>query len=99
MRKMGRADDLNNAKELLMADKIAKIRQDGEILEGLFIVSGNNDDYLVILPRYCTCRHFHLVCVREADRVCKHILATRMAGEKIRVFDVANWQDLLFREQ
>lgn len=89
-------DELEKAQLLIRENKIASLVTADEKLNQFFIVSGTHD-YLVILPNFCTCTHFHINCIKEQGKVCKHILACQMVGDNVREFEIDDWQDLLFR--
>jgi predicted nucleic acid-binding Zn finger protein len=88
--------ELEKAMKLISGDKIAKINPKDVTLEYHYIVTGSKDDYLVILPDFCTCEHFILRCLKVPGQVCYHILATRMVGE-VRTLELDNWLELLQR--
>lgn len=88
--------DQQKALKLVEDDKIALI--DDENLKDFYVVTGYYDDYLVVLPDFCTCDHFIHNCVREPGKVCKHILAVRMVEGKITRISMEDWTELLFRE-
>ncbi len=89
--------DLEKAMNLIKNDKIAKLNPEDENLQNHYIVTGSRDDYLVILPEYCTCEQFILRCLKEPGKICYHILATRMSS-KVRAIVLDDWIDLLLRE-
>ncbi|MHA2090698.1 MAG: hypothetical protein ACW98K_07545 [Candidatus Kariarchaeaceae archaeon] len=89
--------DRDKALQLVTEDKIAKINPEEENFADFYIVTGTRDDYLVILPDFCTCEHFIVRCLKSPDAICYHILAVKMAG-KVRSMELDNWLDLLLRE-
>jgi len=92
------SDDLVKAKDLIRERKVAVLKSPNIKLRDHFVVTGSQDDYLVILPNFCTCTHFHINCIKEKGRICKHILACKLAGSNTRELILENWQDLIYRE-
>lgn len=92
-----KTDDIDKARLFVEEKRISKLVGKEDEFENYYKVAGINDDYLVILPAYCTCIHFLLNCVKEKDKVCKHILAVRMVGDNIPEVSADDWLDLIFK--
>ena len=94
---MSQSEELDKAKDLIRAKKIARLQDANVNLKDHFVVDGSdNEQYLVILPAFCTCMHFHINCIKTPGMICKHILACRMVGSNIPEIVLDNWQSLLF---
>ncbi|MDH5401883.1 MAG: SWIM zinc finger family protein [Candidatus Heimdallarchaeota archaeon] len=88
-------EEVEKALELIQAKRIKKIHE-SELKNG-YIVTGKNDDYLVITPNYCTCQQFQINCLKESGKICKHILAVNMSTE-ISEYTKQSWLEILNRE-
>lgn len=91
--------DMEKAQELVRNDKLIRLKGDEFEFDNMYIVTGQRDDYLVVSPLYCSCEHFLLTCIKEPGRVCKHILATHIAGDNIREEPAEQWQEYVLRER
>lgn len=80
---------------LISEGKISKIKDKEK--DEFYHVIGNHDEYLVILPAFCTCEHFIIRLLNTQDEICYHILGVQMAGEIKQVSD-ENWIKLLLKE-
>lgn len=87
--------EIGKAQELVRNDKIARI--ESVEFDNFFVVTGTNDDYLVVLPRFCTCERFLIKCLIVPGKACKHLLAVKMA-KNIKTVSPVDWRDLLYRD-
>lgn len=86
--------DLERAIELISEGDISKIKDKEN--DDFYHVKGSKDEYLVILPNFCTCEQFILRCLNKPGAVCYHILGVQMA-EKITKISDENWIKLLLK--
>jgi predicted nucleic acid-binding Zn finger protein len=73
--------ELEKAQKFLTENKIKRIEAD---LPDMFEIESSIDEnikYLVLLPDFCSCTHFIFNCIKEKGKVCKHILAAKIAGK------------------
>jgi predicted nucleic acid-binding Zn finger protein len=86
--------DHERALELIAEGSISKMKGNEE--DGFYHVVGSNDEYLVVLPDFCTCEQFILRCINNPGDVCYHILAVQMSGKIDRTSD-EDWRKLLLK--
>lgn len=87
--------DHERAIVLISEGNISKIKEKEN--DDFYHVKGSKDEYLVILPKFCTCEQFILRCINTPGKICYHILAVQMAGEIKQVSD-ENWIKLLLKD-
>ena len=91
-------------KEVTAQDKALTLISEGSIShirgkeeEGFYHVIGSQDEYLVVLPNFCTCEQFILRSIKTIDRsICYHILAVQLSGTIERVSKL-DWIKLLLK--
>jgi predicted nucleic acid-binding Zn finger protein len=86
-------EELEKARQFLTENKIKRIKSD---LDDLFEVESSVDEevkYVVLLPDFCSCTHFIFNCIKEKNKVCKHILAAKITG-KVPLVEDPKWREL-----
>lgn len=84
----------NKALTLISEGSISHIR--GKEEEGFYHVIGSQDEYLVVLPNFCTCEQFILRSIKTPGEFCYHILAVQLSGTIERVSEL-DWMKLLLK--
>lgn len=94
---------LESSEEVFEQDKILEIIKIGNIAkikgredQDFYYVKGLTDEYLVILPNFCTCEQFVIRSLNTSDQVCKHILSVQMT-KKLKEPIELNWMNLLLK--
>ena len=92
-----------NNREVTDQDKALTLISEGSISlikgkedEGFYHVVGSQDEYLVVLPNFCTCEQFILRSINTPGEFCYHILAVQLSGKINRVEDL-DWVKLLLK--
>ena len=80
--------------EILKIGNIAKIK--GKEQSDFYYVEGTSDEYLVILPNFCTCEQFVIKIINSPGQVCKHILAVQVAQNLKNPVEI-DWMKLLLK--
>ncbi len=68
---------MEKALELISMGNVHKIVD----AENRYVVEGKTSKYLVMLPDFCSCDHFVFRCLKEAKKVCYHILAAKHSNK------------------
>lgn len=87
--------DHERAIALISEGSIALVK--GKEEDNYYHVKGMQDEYLVVMPNFCTCEHFILRCLNTPGDVCYHILAVQMSG-KIDKISKEDWIKLLLKQ-
>lgn len=80
------------AEDLIARNRVFKLH-DG-IHENYFLVKGKTDDYLVVLPRFCSCHHFQTRCIKIPGKICYHLLAAKLCQTPLTIDDLDVFQYL-----
>ncbi|MCE7735359.1 MAG: hypothetical protein GPJ54_10810 [Candidatus Heimdallarchaeota archaeon] len=93
-----------SSEELSEQDKILEILKIGDIAkikgredQDFYYVKGLSDEYLVILPNFCTCEQFVIRSLTTSGQVCKHILSVQ-ATKKLKPAIDLDWMKLLLKD-
>lgn len=92
-----------NKAEISVQDRALALISEGSISkiigkedEGFYHVVGSHDEYLVIIPNFCTCEQFILRSINTPGEYCYHILAVQLSGKIEKVSDI-DWMTLLLK--
>ncbi|MHA2503101.1 MAG: hypothetical protein ACXAE3_09535 [Candidatus Kariarchaeaceae archaeon] len=90
---------MDKAQDLLREKKVFRLKTDKDYLSDYFVVTGTQEmDYLVVMPDFCSCRHFQINCIKTPGKICKHLLACRLGSTKVPSKSFPDWQKLLLED-